>query len=296
MRLFGGPADPNEDARRERDERSLQSIAAGGLPLNAIDRLRENAGKKDFFTSNFSVNELALTRQCGFEPIGQVMGTSVFQIGWNPTAMWSGSGEIAYMSEAHNAARRRAMERLKLEAKMLGAAGVVGVRIEASEFDAVGGMVQFRAIGTAIRKIGDNAPPPVDPFISGLSGQDHWALLKSGFEPTGFVMETCCYYTYATRQTQVAVAGSWRNIELTDFTAAQYAAREIAMEQAAYHAEQQKGDGIVGAIIHNKQQMHAGDDKQPPWIIIEFTFSGTVVKRHGTWSRTDNPEFQVQLS
>lgn len=72
--------------REERDEASRQSIIAGGLPLNAIDRLREaasrHASEKPFFTSDLSATELALTRQCGFVPLGQVIGSSVYHVGW----------------------------------------------------------------------------------------------------------------------------------------------------------------------------------------------------------------------
>ncbi len=295
MKLFGGGSDPQDEAKRQRQEASLQSIAAGGLPLNAQDRLRENAARKNFFTSNFSVNEFLLTKQCGFEPLGQVMGSCVFQIGWNPTAMWGGAGEIGYLSQAHNEARKRAMDRLKQEAQILGADGVVGVRIETNNVEMTGEMIQFRAFGTAIRATGSDAPPKTEPFLSGLSGQDHWTLLQAGYEPTGFVMETCCYYTFGSYQTSYAVSGGWQNIELGDFTAAQYAAREIAMARAAHHAIVQGGSGVVGATVQNHHQVHKGEDNQPPWIIIEFTFSGTVVKHHEKAGQPAIPEFQIQL-
>ena len=74
MNLFGSgkSVDP---AKLARDQASQESIEAGGLPLNAVDRLSEPANRaregKPFFTSDLSPNELLLTMQCGFEPLGQ---------------------------------------------------------------------------------------------------------------------------------------------------------------------------------------------------------------------------------
>ena len=57
-----------------------------GLPETARTRL---GGDKDgFFTSDLSVNEFVLTTQTGFQPLGLVMGTSVYHVGIQP-ARWN---------------------------------------------------------------------------------------------------------------------------------------------------------------------------------------------------------------
>src|SRR5690349_14553940 len=102
----------------ERDAQSQANVAKGGLPLNAIDRLQEQASRqgttKHCFTSDLSVNELLLTHQCGFEPLGQVMGSSVYHVGWyaGPGWQWM-SGELTVLTEAYREARMLAMSRLQ---------------------------------------------------------------------------------------------------------------------------------------------------------------------------------------
>src|SRR5436305_1380101 len=130
MRLFGlniGGEGESEEARQRR-EASQQSLEQGGLPLNAIDRLREQALRQGtpghIFTSDLSVNELALIGQAGYEPLGQVMGSSMYHIGWQymPTGSYnwsSSSGELTVLTEAFYQARHLALGRLQQEAALL---------------------------------------------------------------------------------------------------------------------------------------------------------------------------------
>lgn len=105
FRLRGGNTE--DDASRQRREASEQSLAQGGLPLNAIERLREQAGRQGtpghIFTGDLSVHEMALVRQAGYEPLGQVMGSSVYYVGWQWLPNWSGSsGELEVLTQAYN--------------------------------------------------------------------------------------------------------------------------------------------------------------------------------------------------
>ena len=49
------------------------------LPVHARERLADMRAKK-LFTSDLSVNEFVLVREAGFEPVGMVMGTSIYQV------------------------------------------------------------------------------------------------------------------------------------------------------------------------------------------------------------------------
>src|SRR3954470_6212301 len=49
------------------------------LPVHARERLAEMRERK-LFTSDLSVNEFVLVREAGFEPVGMVMGTSIYQV------------------------------------------------------------------------------------------------------------------------------------------------------------------------------------------------------------------------
>ena len=71
-------ADPGAAAQRQ-----LESIAAlerGELPLAARDRIDQLREPDAAWTSDLSVAELAAVRHAGFEPVGMVMGSSVYRI------------------------------------------------------------------------------------------------------------------------------------------------------------------------------------------------------------------------
>ncbi len=150
-----------------------------------IDRLREQAARQGtpghIFTSDFSVNELALTRQAGCEPLGQVMGSSIHHIGFQAANFYQDQ-EMEVLTQAMYHARELAMDRMEEEADILGADGVVGVRLEVTRYAWGENLAEFMAIGTAIKhEQGDHYRTPDNrPFTSDLSGQDFWTLLKAG--------------------------------------------------------------------------------------------------------------------
>lgn len=283
MKLFGLGGDDDNEAARQRAEESLKSIQSGGLPLNAIERLKE-AAREDFFTSNLSANELLLTHECGFSPVGQVMGSSVYNVGWQsmPSNWGWSSGELEIITAAHYEARHLALGRLRQEAKLLGADGVVGVRLERRESEWGSGMMEFIAIGTAVRRTG--APPSHgEPFVSALSGVDHWALLKAGYRPVGFCLGNCTWYQVASWATQNVqgggiFGGGWNSQELTEYTQALYTAREAAMYRMRLEATAVGAQGIVGVTVEAHTEIrHVGDKPPRPDLVATFTAIGTAV-------------------
>ena len=106
-------------------------MAPDDLPTHAHERLREmrgQDGKPALFTSDLSVNEFLLVKEAGFEPLGLVMGCSVYHIGYQQ-ASWSKNEEMTVLTQAMYHARELAMERMQEEARELGADGIVGVRL-----------------------------------------------------------------------------------------------------------------------------------------------------------------------
>ena len=253
LNLFGHHDNPQEEARqaalKERQEASQASLKAGGLPLDAIDRLREQASRQGtpghLFTGDLSVNELMLMRQSGYQVLGQIMGSSIYQVGiqwrnyaWRNSVYQQGAAfEMDVMTQAFYNARHLALGRLQQEAALLGATGIVGVRLEHRQYDWGMSLLEFKAIGTAIREL--DAPRPADghakPFAGALSGEEFWALRQSGFRPVGFAIGNCTYYQVPSWNTQQVTAGgffglgSFQNQELIEYTQALYNARELAM-------------------------------------------------------------------
>ncbi|HWD39254.1 MAG TPA: heavy metal-binding domain-containing protein [Fimbriimonas sp.] len=278
---------------------SQRLIEAGGLPPAATARLKENAARqgtdRHFFTSNLSVNEFLLTHDCGYEPLGQIMGTSVYHVGWayfTPSYFYGwGSQELGVLTQAYYEARTLAFGRLFQEAKLLGADGVVGVRFERIGQNLPEGIFEFKAVGTAVRKTG--APPnhSVEPFLSNLNGQDHWALRQAGLKPIGFVFGNCSWYQVSGWRNQNLDYSMMGNGEYPDFTQGIYNAREIAMERLENEARRMGAYGVIGVTIDPQIETYEVDvnNQRRRDLIVQFTAYGTAIN----WESGRKPDFVV---
>jgi uncharacterized protein YbjQ (UPF0145 family) len=243
------------------------------LPDSARARLgRAQQTGRPLFTSDLSVNEFVLTTQTGFTPLGLVMGTCIYHVGIQ-NARWSVSQELQVLSQAMYTCRELAMARMEAEADTLGADGVIGVRIRSLNYPFASDVLEFVAVGTAIRA--DNGQshrtPAGRPFTSHLSGQDFWTLWQHGWLPRALVLGTCVYHIAHLSFRQM-LSNLGQNVELGNFTQAAYDAREIAMARMQYEAEQVGADGIVGVSV---------DESAWGWgeHAIEFFAMGTAVHR-----------------
>jgi uncharacterized protein YbjQ (UPF0145 family) len=113
-----------------------------GVPDVGRARLEQN--KRGLFTSDLSVNEFLLVKDAGFDPLGLVIGSSIYHIGYQQSS-WKESVEMAVLSEAMYHARELAMTRMEEEADNLGADGVVGVRLNIGRYDWGEHMAEFIA-------------------------------------------------------------------------------------------------------------------------------------------------------
>jgi uncharacterized protein YbjQ (UPF0145 family) len=225
-----------------------------GLPQDAMTRLSElQPGKAgSIFTSDLTVNEFLLVKQAGFTPVGMVLGSSIYHVGMQ-IGRWSQNQELDVLSQAMYHARELAMGRMEQEANILGADGIVGVRLEVEFKEWGADIAEFLAVGTAV-KADDGKSWRNDknmPFTSDLSGQDFWTLVQTGYAPLGLVMGTCVYHI-AHRGLGNVLANAGRNTELTQFTQALYDARELAMERMQKEAEELHAEGIVGVQLHQR--------------------------------------------
>lgn len=107
-----------------------QPQLAADLPAQARTRLTEMRARK-LFTSDLSVNEFVLVREAGFDPVGLVMGTSIYHVAPQRPSLSSNQPgcELVETTQALNHARELAMNRMEEEAEALGADGVIGVRL-----------------------------------------------------------------------------------------------------------------------------------------------------------------------
>ncbi len=226
-----------------------------GVPEDAMRRLAEmRPGQStSLFTSDLSVNEFLLVREAGFRPLGLVLGTSIYHVGFQ-MGRWNSNQELTVLSQAMYHARELAMTRMEAEADQLGADGIVGVRLEI-EFKEFGSdIAEFIAVGTAVSA--EQQTPDGQgwrnnqgqPFTSDLSGQDFWTLIQAGYAPLGMVMGSCVYHIAHQRFWQ-AIGNVGQNVELPQFTEALYDARELAMSRMQAEAERLAAEGIVGVQL-----------------------------------------------
>ncbi len=100
------------------------------LPQHAHERIAEMKAKK-LFTCDLSINEFLLVREAGFDCLGLVMGTSIYQVIPAVPQLAKGAPgcELYEMTKALYHARELAMARMEQEAEELGGDGIIGVRL-----------------------------------------------------------------------------------------------------------------------------------------------------------------------
>lgn len=238
---------------------------------HSMERLHELEGADAIHTTDLSVNEFLLVQEAGFEPIGLVVGSSIYHVGYQQ-ANWSQNQEMQVLTQAMYHARELAMDRLEAEAAELGADGVVGVRLNVGWVPWGENLAEFVAIGTAVRhreKPGSFRTHNNKPFTSDLSGQDFWTLLQAGYRPLGLVVGNCVYHV-AHQSMRQAWKTVGQNVEMENFTQALYDARELAMERMQHEAKQLKAKSVVGVQIRENSYGWSSH-------VIEYSALGTAV-------------------
>lgn len=263
-----------------------------GLPPDAFRRLGELEGRgqqRPFFTSDLSVNEFLLVKEAGFDPRGLVYGSSIYHIGLQRRT-WSTNQELGKLTQAMYTARELAMSRMEAEAEVLGADGIVGVRLDINYYDWGKHSAEFIAVGTAVSSRDNPGSWRTDagtPFSSDLSGQDFWTLVQSGYLPLGLVLGTCVYHV-AHRGPLAASMQAGSNTELANFTQGLYEARELAMERMQDEALKLGAEGIVG--VHLEEKSHFWGSH-----VIEFLAVGTAVRPAPGAAGPGHPELMLPM-
>jgi uncharacterized protein YbjQ (UPF0145 family) len=283
----GGQADPQEAPHAATYEAgSLAGVPESGR--ERIERMKQDVAR-GFFTSDLSINEFLLVKQAGFDPLGLVLGSSIYHIGFQQ-AMWNQNQELGVLTQAMYHARELAMTRMEEEADQLGADGIVGVRLDIGRYEWGADLAEFIAVGTAVKhRDGElHRAPNGRPFTSDLSGQDFSTLLRSGYRPAGLVMGNCVYHV-ARQGMMASFRQIGRNLEMPNFTQALYEARELAMGRMQTEAEELQSNGIVGARI--VERSHGWGSH-----VIEFFAIGTAVLTITTDHEIEKPALVLPVT
>ena len=264
-------------------------------PQAADSRLAHTAGAEPggVFTSDLSVSEYALLGEAGFEPLGFVVGSSIYHVGLQ-IGRWSQNAELQTLTQAMYNARELAMARMRAEADHLGADGIVGVSLRLQMYAWGQEVLEFVATGTAVKALageGAHRAPDGRAFTSDLSAQDFFRLLAAGAVPVAFVLGTCVYHI-AHQSALQTLRQTGRNQEMIQFTQGVYEARELALVRMQTEASQAQASGIVGvnvAVSNHVWGEHA----------TEFLATGTAIRRlsdeHRLPATTPKPTFTLGL-
>src|SRR6202044_479751 len=205
-------------------------------PQAADGRLALTAGANPdgVFTSDLSVSEYVLLGEAGFEPLGFVVGSSIYHVGLQ-VGRWSQNQELQVLTQAMYNARELAMARMRAEADHLAADGIVGVQLRLQMYAWGQNCLEFLATGTAVRHLaghGAHRAPDGRAFTSDLSAQDFFRLLAAGGGaggvPVAFVLGTCVYHV-AHQGVMQSLRQVGQNQEMLQFTQGVYEARELAL-------------------------------------------------------------------
>ncbi len=275
--------------------RDSSDTTANWEPQAADGRLAQTAGATPggVFTSDLSVSEYVLLGEAGFEPLGFVVGSSIYHIGLQQSR-WSQNQELGVLTQAMYNARELAMSRMQAEADHLGADGIVGVQLRMQAYVWGQDVLEFLATGTAVKALAANGAhraPDGHAFTSDLSAQDFYRLLAAGAVPVSFVLGTCVYHI-AHQGVMQSLRQLGQNTEMVVFTQGIYEARELALSRMQAEATQAQASGVVGVTVGVYNHVwgeHA----------TEFLATGTSVRRladeHKLPDTSPTPTFTLGL-
>ncbi len=271
-------------AAEAEQEESLARVEQGGIPLAAERRLRALGERGGSFTSDLSVADFALCHQLGMRPLSQVMGSSIYQVGYQTTpwpSMMGGSFmfEMDALSDAWNEVRRRALNRLEQEAGHVGADAVVGVELRTGAHDWAENAIEYMVVGTAVRHAETHNGAPV---LTELSVADYSKLATAGIEPLGIVAWSSVFFVAASYSTQMLTGsfGFTQNQELRQFTQGVYSAREAVVGRMSAQATQLGASGVIGVrISHAIQRVSLGGGRyERGGLSVTFHAIGTAIR------------------
>ena len=257
----------------------MKSASSFLLPESVVARLQIERARIEngAFSSALNVSEMLLARQSGYRVLGQVMGASVWKFSEQRVQEYGQASyrpigglraELQPLSQNIARARAAAVARMSEEARLLGASGVVGVRVRFGKTEVADRKPQsfrlqrepsadkweFVVTGTAVSNSHDDVAAP---FTSHLSGEETWKLERAGYAPRALVMGNCVLLQILSgfmrnRLFWARLKGKSGNFEVTQYKNALYAARKTALERLELTAQNAGADCVIGVRIETQ--------------------------------------------
>lgn len=235
------------------------------------------------FTSSFSVNEFVLGKQCELASLGQVMGNCAYRLNRSIFDSRINTGEIKALARPLLEAYHKALYDMQQAAKQLQAHAVIGIRLEQTrkhkQLWTPKNVIEVKVTGTAVAWRASELPEK--PYLSGLTGQEFYALHCAGYYPIGLVLGQSVYHQlsqagnlFATIPAGASLLDYERinpNMERSDYTTAVNKARDLAIKRMYSEAEYLQAEGILGISIEKQVSL------RETGLLIEFLALGTAI-------------------
>ena len=219
--------------------------------LSRLERLGHARG----WSYQGPVGEFGAASIAGFEPVGQVFGTTVAYldpVAFDPCYVTGSTARTGQTSADPynprltrlNLARGAALERVLAECQALGGDGVVGARMRRADF--FSHTTEFTVEGTAVRA--RSSTRPGTPFTTHVSGQDLAKLLRAGWMPFALVFGTAIasrHFDESMFQETRRGIGAAGNREVSGYTRLVNDARRGARKALETAVRDQGGQGAV---------------------------------------------------
>ncbi len=280
------------------------------LPPAAEARLDEMRSVRSW-GSSLGVSEFASISRVGFQPVGQVLGAAVYNVGYAGDeecpyglAVYRGEGNRAYRAPGSGPrlgpgaivppsgaaaigsarplvsvlyqARRAALSRMTAECSALGGLGVIGVRLTIGPFGDDEDILEFRAFGTAVAAKGVTSR--AQPFASDLSGQDFTKLVAHGFVPVGLALGVAVGYRHDDWLTRGQTRFTAGNVEVGGYTDLVRQMRTDARNELELDLVRMGAEGVVVREMSTRIS-----DRRCPVVpfgkdhVVEVTILGTAI-------------------
>jgi uncharacterized protein YbjQ (UPF0145 family) len=191
--------------------------------------------------TGLSGNEIYCLAQKGWVPGNIVVGNSVHSLGvvrsFTSGLRTLAGGEIENVTHLIIDGRHAAIKRLEDEAVNEGAQGLTGV---VSDLKSVGGLMEFLAIGSAIRSNQHSGPF----FTTACSGQDLYCQIDAGYEPRHFVIGNVAYALGVGRGL-LGMLRTFAGGEVKEYSDMYNHTRHLALERLEREAHERGANAVV---------------------------------------------------
>ncbi len=195
--------------------------------------------------TGLSGNEVYCLAQKGFAPGNIVVGNSVYSLGlvrgFTSSIKTLAGGEVGSITQLIVDGRHAAINRLEQEARDEKDRGLTGV---ASELRQLGKLVEFIAIGSAVKSTTASGPF----FSTACTGQDLYCQIDAGYGPRHFVMGNVAYALGIGRGILGNLKVVTRRGEIREYSDMYNRTRHLALERLEAEAAERGCNAVVDII------------------------------------------------